>query len=222
MKPFTRTAGAVIATGALLAGAAVADDRDARIFEVTVTNVTGSEIFTPILVAAHARKVSLFEVGTPAGSELEQLAEGGDTGPLGAALLARGASEVVTAADVLPPGASVTLRVRGDRRHNHVSVASMLVPSNDAFMAVNGLRVPGNGRATSVYSPAYDAGTEQNDELCVSIPGPPTVCAGEGYNPGGGEGYVYIHPGIHGVGDLAESVYDWHNPVARITVREVR
>ncbi|MCU7818248.1 MAG: hypothetical protein KZQ57_05120, partial [gamma proteobacterium symbiont of Lucinoma myriamae] len=37
-----------------------------------------------------------------------------------------------------------------------------------------------------------------------------------------GEGFVHINRGIHGIGDLAADVYDWHNPVAKITITRVR
>ena len=207
---------ALLAAASLTAGAARGSDDGW--FEVTVTNLTRGEIFTPVLVASHGRGMRLFKLGTPAGEGLEQLAEGGDTGPLAAELLASGALDVVTAGGVLPPGQSVTLKVRRDRRHDRLSVASMLVPSNDAFFAVNGLRGPRHHSRT-VLSPAYDAGTEDNDELCVSIPGPPFICAGEGFSAGGGEGYVYIHPGIQGVGDLVAARHDWRNPVAQIVIR---
>ena len=43
--------------------------------EVTITNITKGQIFTPILAVAHARGASLFELGMPASNELEQLAE---------------------------------------------------------------------------------------------------------------------------------------------------
>ena len=33
-----------------------------------------------------------------------------------------------------------------------------------------------------------------------------------------GEGYVHIHRGMHGIGDLAPEIYDWRNPVAAITI----
>lgn len=36
------------------------------------------------------------------------------------------------------------------------------------------------------------------------------------------EGYVYIHPGIHGIGDLPATNHDWNNPVAKVTIRQVR
>jgi len=57
------------------------------------------------------------------------------------------------------------------------------------------------------------------------IPGPNFVeCGGPGKGgvAGGGEGFVHIHSGIHGVGDLKPALRDWNNPMALITVRRVR
>lgn len=73
------------------------------------------------------------------------------------------------------------------------------------------------------YSPAYDAGTEADDELCAHIPGPPTVCGGEGFNPSqeGDVNFLHIHAGIHGVGDLSAATFDWRNPVAKIVISRV-
>ena len=75
-----------------------------------------------------------------------------------------------------------------------------------------------------LYSPGYDAGTEDNDETCASIPGPPyPECGGPGGGaaPPGGEGYVFIHAGMHGNGDFDETLRDWRNPVARITIERL-
>ena len=99
----------------------------------------------------------------------------------------------------------------------------MLVTTNDAFAALNGVRLPRRGR-TSFFSVAYDAGSEANTENCSDIPGPP--CG----NPGnrvedGAEGYVSVHSGIHGIGDplqILPEERDWRNPVAWITVRLLR
>ncbi len=60
------------------------------------------------------------------------------------------------------------------------------MPTYDAFFAVNGVEGPRGRDVVTHYSPAYDAGTEANDELCTHIPGPPTVCQGEGFNPARG------------------------------------
>ena len=44
---------------------------------------------------------------------------------------------------------------------------------------------------------------------------------GGGMPSGGEEGFVHVHSGIHGVGDLDEAARDWRNPVARIVVRRL-
>lgn len=222
MKNWRRELTVAVLSGMLLTsgGSMAAEGRGA--YEVTITNITQGEIFTPIMVASHPKGIKLFELGRPAGTELAMLAEGGDTAPLSGLLERQGARDVATADNVLPPGESVTLSVATDGKSRYLSVAAMLVPSNDAFFAVNGVRGPRGNRTNTVFSPAYDSGSETNDELCVSIPGPPFICAGEGFNEADGEGYVHIHPGIQGVGELIPASHAWHNPVAKITVRFVR
>lgn len=210
-------AGLVVA----LAGSPVLADPH---FEVTITNITKAQTFTPILIASHRAGVTLFGLGQPASVELEQLAEAGDTAPLTALLEANpDVKEVVTAAGPLPAGQSVTLSVASGGGFKSVSVAAMLIPTNDGFFAINGMTVP-SGKSESVFrSPAYDAGTELNDELCAHIPGPGNVCQGEGFNPSrdGAEGFVHVHDAIHGIGDLPSSAWDWRNPVAYVVVKRV-
>jgi hypothetical protein len=221
--------GMLIGIGVFSSGTAWAKDngnggRGGAHYEVTITNLTSGQIFTPILVASHKAGVNLFMGGQPASVELEQLAEGGDTSPL--AQLLAGMPEVLDTTDsgaVLPPGQSVTLTVETQGQFDHVSVAAMLVPTNDGFFAVNGVEGPNGNKTFTLFSPAYDAGTEMNDETCTSIPGPPTVCTGEGFNVSrvGAEGFVHVHRGIHSIGDLNDAVYDWRNPVARISIRRI-
>ena len=194
-----------------------------RYFEVTITNLTRTETFTPILVASHKAGVKLFDVGSPASAELSALAEGGDVMPLTHALEANRklVKDVANSGGLLAPGASVTVLVRARSGANKISLASMLIPTNDAFIALNSVDAPRGNKTVMYRSPAYDAGSEPNDELCISIPGP--ICGGEGGSPGAsGEGYVHIHGGIHGIGDLAPATYDWRNPTARITIRRVK
>jgi len=193
-------------------------------FEITVTNLTRGQVFTPILAASHKAGVTLFRLGEPASVPLEILAESGDVGPLAASLSSmQSVHDVVNSGAPLPPGQSVTLMVKTAGQFDHLSVAAMLVPTNDGFFAVNGEEGPKGDKAITLYSPAYDAGTEANDELCIHIPGPPGVCAGEPFNASRDDpaGYVHIHSGIHGTGNLVPAVRDWRNPVARIVVRSV-
>lgn len=205
----------MMAVGLLsLAGTATA-----QTYNVTVTNLTASQVFTPLLFVSHTHDMHLFQVGEAASVELEQVAEAGDTMPLRTALEATGmTADMQALMEPLPPGQSVTVAVMTTEEMSHISVVGMLVPTNDAFVALNSLHVPETSETLRV--PAYDAGTEANDEACATIPGPPTVCMGEGFNASreGAEGFVHIHRGIHGIMDLVASVYDWRNPVAQITV----
>lgn len=232
MKPIAFLAGLVV-VGTL--GTAVevwAGDSEHRPqLAVTVTNLTRGQTFTPVLVASHREGVSLFTLGEAASPELAVLAEEGDVAPLAALLLASPLVRAVANSGPPPggfvgPGQSKTVIVDADRGVDHVSVAAMLIPTNDAFFALNGVRAPRGHEVLTYLSPAYDAGSERNDELCASIPGPSfTECggAGGGGQPTGGEeGYVHIHAGIHGIGDLDASQRDWRNPVAHITIKRVR
>ncbi len=186
--------------------------------EVRITNITKAQTFTPILVASHKRGVKIFELGEPASSELKILAEEGMTGPLETLLLGtNGVRDVTNSGGLLGPGDSVIVDVECRGRSDRVSVAAMLIPTNDASMAVQGVRAR-KGKKVTVRATAYDAGTEFNDELCASIPGP--FCGGgAGGTDEGGD--VHVHNGIHGVvgGDLDEAEFDWRNPVAQIEIR---
>ncbi len=205
-------------SGLLLASSAVYAGE--RVYDVTITNLTNLITFTPILVASTRRGVTFFEGGSAASEGLTIIAESGDVASLAAALTADGAADVQNSGGLLRPGESVTVEIRTKKHVRRISVASMMLPTNDGFIAVQNIKAPKKGSKT-VYSPGYDAGTEPNDEICANIPGP--RCGGEGLSPEvDGEGYVHIHRGMHGIGDLAADVYDWRNPVAKITITRKR
>ena len=208
-----------VAAPAFAQKAQIADPVFARgTFEVTITNVSKTQ-FTPLLVATHNSDIAFFQAGAPASDELALLAEGGDINPLATVL--SGSDDVGSMASsegLLMPGQSVTLQLDADRRFERLSLAAMLLPTNDAFVALNSIAVPRTfNRPMRVIAFGYDAGSEPNDELCSNIPGP--TCGGAGPSPeAGGEGYVSISAGIQGVGDLAPAQYDWRNPVAIVTI----
>lgn len=219
----------IVMLGLASACAARAEDESAWgpwRYEVKITNLTRGQHFTPILATNHRASVSLFELGQPASRELAILAEEGNPAPLAAALLANPAvSTVVTGSGLTNPGATTTLVLQGRGGFARLSIAAMLIPTNDAFFAVNGLVLPHGNDTLTLTVPAYDAGSERNDELCVSIPGPFFAeCRGSGGGGaplGGEEGFVHIHAGIHGIGDFKAADRDWRNPVALITVRRL-
>jgi hypothetical protein len=209
--------GCLLAAG--LSGAATADEL--RYYDVTVTNVTRGQSFTPILMATHGEGVRLYRLGDAASPELAALAEGGATQPLADLLAANPqVSHIATSQGLLGPGHSVTVRIAAEKGAKRLSMAAMLVPTNDGFFALNGVDLPKGNEPAVSFSPIFDAGSEPNDELCINIPGP--ACGGIGGSPeAGGEGYVHVHAGIHGIGDLAPAEYDWRNPGAMIVVRRV-
>jgi hypothetical protein len=195
------------------------------VYEVTVTNATRDQSFTPLLVVAHHPRVRLFEVGQPASPELEALAETGATAPFEETLASTaGVHGVAISEGLLGPGHTAKIWVKG-HRGDRISLAGMLIPTNDGFVAIDGAG-PFGRWTKPIWAPAYDSGTEINDELCASIPGPPyEECGGPGGGEapdGGEEGFVRIHEGLHGVGDFDAARRDWRNPVAKVRIRRVR
>ena len=205
----------------LLNGVSFADsEQRARRYEVTITNISRGQIFSPPIVISHDENFRLFTLGAPASPQLYPLAEDGLTGPLSdhVGTLPSVFDHVAAGGPVLP-GASITLEIRTKGRFRFVSAAGMLVTTNDAFFAVRAVRTLPNGTAR-IGAEAYDAGSEANSESCSYIPGPP--CGSGGVrDTDNAEGYVHIHAGIHGTADLIPASDDWRNPVAEITIRPV-
>ncbi len=203
--------------------AGAADGSHGITYNLTVTNLTVGESFTPFLVASHRDANDLlFSAGGAPSDALAALAEGGDTGPLQTILDAdERVNATTTSAGLLDPGRSLTIPIVVRPGGDHISLAAMLIPTNDGFVSLQNVNVPSGRHAKTFYAPAYDAGSEPNDELCVSIPGP--VCGGAGGSPGvSGEGFVHIHSGIHGIADLIAAERDWRNPVAKIVIERAR
>ena len=194
----------------------------ARNYEVTITNITPGQSFTPQLLVTHGQNASLFELGQPASEALEALAEGGATGPLTDAVV-NVAEDVRTVDGLLGPGESVSATISSRGNRQLLSMAAMLLPTNDTFVAVDSLRLPRQGSAT-YFARAYDAGTEANDQDCANIPGP--LCGGEAISAPAAddEGFVHVSNGFHELGGdaLTPARYDWRNPVARVVVTRIR
>lgn len=187
-------------------------------YEVTITNLTSKQIMSPVLLANHNELADVFEAGEPASGPLAILAEDGDPMPLANALgLNANVGSVHIGSGPIMPGQSETLSF--DAFGRRVSLASMLITTNDAFAGMDSVLLPENDLVVRV--PAYDAGSERNSELCEFIPGPP--CGNGGvHDPAPAEGFVHVHPGFFGVGSLGASKYDWRNPVAKVEITRVR
>lgn len=198
-------------------------------YQVEITNITPGQTFTPQLVFTHTKPNPLFTLGEAANSELEIMAEAGDTGPLAAAV-GENAIDIQNTEGLLAAGESTSIMIHGNPGRGLITVVAMLIPTNDTFLALNGMKLPRHGSVT-YRVPAYDAGTEYNDQNCLNIPGP--VCGGEGYSATPSEldeGFVHIGNGFHDLGEadaqgnviLKPQLYDWNNAVAKITITKLR
>ncbi len=198
-------------------------------WQVLITNVTPGQTFTPILTAVHYGDSGVPQVGAAPSAALATLAEGGATGPLGEEILAatpRGTS-IATIDGLLGPGQTAETVVRG-RPGQRLTLAAMLIPTNDTFFAVGSVFLPVHGERT-VHAIAYDAGSEPNTQSCADIPGP--RCGGQPDSPASpdDEGFIHVSNGFHDLGVaapgdpeiLTPAHYSWNNPVAIVTIRRV-
>lgn len=228
LSTFSAVLVAVLIMG--VAASALAQTQEKTRYEITITNLTRGQYFTSPFVVIHKSGVRLFTLGEPASPQFASLVEDVNPNALGSILAGLPeVKEVITAATpptdtLIAPGKSATQTVETSAAFNQISLISSLVPTNDAFIAIHGVTAPKGDATLSFFVPAYDAGSERNDELCASLFAPSIAeCGGTGGggHPGGGEGFVYIHNGVHGVGNLNPALRDWGNPVARVLIRRV-
>ena len=232
-----------LATGAALVVAVSAGAVGPQVatYEVTITNLTGGQPFTPPVVATHRGATDVFAVGREASVGIQEIAENGRLAPLIAALdaddhvsgVASGTFPLVPAG--LPGSgvgaSSVTLTITGTAGANRLSFASMLICTNDGFTGVDSLHLPPRvGGVVTTYTNGYDAGTEVNTEdfadivpPCQGLVGVSSADAGtDASNPALAEGGVISHhPGIAGGVDLVSAVHGWSDPVAWVTVERI-
>lgn len=190
-------------------------------YEVTVTNLTQGQPLAPILAVTHSPWVSIFEEGQAPSDGLAWLAEAGNGQPMADELAGMPGISDVQLGTTGPtmPGQSATVMISANWGASDISVAAMLGATNDAFYAIKNMRLPRGWRSVTYMASAYDAGSETNDELASTVAG----LGGEAYSPNdSGEGFVHIHPGVHGIGDLNAATMDWRNPVAKIVIKRVK
>ena len=171
---------------------------------------------TPIWIGFHDGTFDLIDPGTPASSAIERLAEDGNTGPLSESFLASGAGDIEStvasggAAPVFAPGATRTVTFSLDAnnpKHRYLSFASMVIPSNDAFIANSDPKAhpmfdsEGQFIGLSILelgSEVYDAGTEVNDELPANTAFFGQMAPNTGIDE---NGLVRIHAGFRSEGE---------------------
>ncbi|MEM7208819.1 MAG: spondin domain-containing protein [Pseudomonadota bacterium] len=221
---------AVVLLGSMLlvaCGGSSSDDNaeSSTSYEITVVNLTNNQPLSPVAVIAHASDFSAWAVGSAASTGLEEMAEGGDNSTLIGAGIDGVDAVGESGAGPIPPGGSETFTIEtGADTQNRITVASMFVNTNDAFVGLGSVDVSGlsSGDSITHTAPIYDAGTEANSEAAGTIPGP--ADGGEGYNPARDDvDRVFRHAGVVSADDgLSTSVLNeshrFDAPGARITI----
>lgn len=212
------------ATTKLVIGAAMAlmltaaADTKAATITVTVKNnsETNGVFFTPFWFGLHDGNFDLYDRGEAASQSLERIAEDGDTGAItaefGASRPEGQQATVPSATGALAPGQSLqtTFKITDKEQQGFLSYASMVIPSNDAFVANGNPQALSlfdeNGRFTPIKlvlagTDVLDAGTEVNTEMDAAFFDQMAPDAGI---PEGGT--VQSHPGFLGSVGLPDLV----------------
>lgn len=202
--------------GSLTANSAMASDW--KKYRVTITNATTAHVITPPLIVIHNRHFKLFEVATSASEGLAIQAETGSPAAIaGEVTGSRGVYKVITGAAPIVYGNKASYDFRAPK-NARISVTGMLATTNDAFTAISSKALPSRG--VSYMAETYDAGSEDNNELCIDIPGPP--CGGtNAANDSDGEGFISIHNGINGIGGLEPAKLDWRGATSIVTITRI-
>ena len=174
--------------GAMVAFSGCGSDEDEMMnpettytYSVTLTNVTAGQPMAPVIVTSN----SIFSIGESASIALEKLAEGGDNSEL---LDSNGVSGAG-----LAPGASETLTLTTASKS--ISIATMLVKTNDGFAGINDLDLSSLnvGESKTSYALVYDAGTEANSETNTTV----AAFGVEGFNADRDDNdMVTLHSGV--------------------------
>lgn len=210
---------------------------NAQNLDIVVTNLTQGIYYTPILIAAHSADNYVFKSGMEASPQLQMMAEGGNISGLSEILMADNADLVENpAAGMLAPAMSVSTTLSTTDGNTHLSLVSMMLPTNDGFVGLNSWKIPEEAGTYTLMLNAYDAGTEANDEIINGggAPGVPGIPVSPADNGGTGalgvtmeedNTMIHIHRGSLGDDDLAggksdldNRVHRWLNPVAKVTI----
>ncbi len=200
-------------------------------FEVSVTNETAGQPFSPMTLVVHQAGQAFWEIGQPVTVALERIAESGNAMFWRDALKADSmVYQIKEGKGLILPGQSETFTVElspavlaNDPR---ISFAAMLGKTNDGLVLMSGqkLNTLKSGETASMQLLSYDAGTELNRETAATL----GALGGEGFSAVRDDrvDQLTLHPGVvskddgltnSGLTDLEK----WDNAVAKVDIKRL-
>ncbi len=233
MRRFLAVLGAALMVAAFAVPAAANESEVPGTYEVTITNLAATQPISPPVVVTHHNRNSFWSVGDAASEGIVAIAENGDPSVAFDALYgARHVTDVVNVGQPLTLagttfgdfGDSVTIEI-GGMRDDVLSLAGMLICTNDGFAGGDSLALPRRGSVT-YYLGAYDAGSEYNTEEsedivdACSLLGPAVLDGDDNGNNNDGidtHDVITPHAGISGNADLL-TAHNWDGAVLMVTI----
>lgn len=200
-------------------------------FEVTVTNETAGQPFSPMTLVAHSAAKKFWMVGEAVSVGLEDIAESGS--PTTWRNTLKTDSMVYMTKEgkgLILPGKMETFTVELSETElmngAELSLASMLGKTNDGLVLMSGqkLNMLKQGDSTSVRLLSYDAGTEMNRETQATL----GALGGEGMNAVRDDraNQLTLHTGVVSKDDgLSTSALTqlekWDHSVAKVEIKRL-
>jgi len=215
---------AFLAVSLSLTGCGGSSSSNETQYSLKIKNITAAQPMSPLAVVVHNSSYNLFTVGNSASIELEKLAESGDNS-LVINTVNTNIEQTKSSSSLLTPSSVQDINITSNSKY--ISLATMLVNTNDAFAGLNSYDISaiGVGKSVEINLIAYDAGTESNSETSQSIP----ELVGEGYNSSRDDtnSLIRAHSGVITADDGLStsgltSIHKFENPVATITISRIK
>ena len=204
-------------------------------YRITITNISTAQPLSAPLLVTHSPMYGLITPGTTASASLRKLAEEGVNDDLAQEL--RGNSEVHdVVAGTLPlrrlggagpeeSSSSYVFTIHAGAG-DVLSLAAMLICTNDGFTAAINLPLPDLNEPVILRPFIFDAGSELNTEKSADLPDSCGVMGAQTLSEEDGNGRVAtadpisLHPGLNLKGDLT-AASAWSGPVMQIAIERI-
>jgi Spondin_N len=191
----------------------------AQTYQISYKNNT-PQTLTSSICAVHNRGSVIFKIGEQSSDGLKALAEDGDVSTLRRELKNKSTFKATALGEFVSKNSQSKISITSKGAKRISCIFGMLTATNDAFVAVNSLKLPDSiGQKVNFRAVAYDAGTEVNTESCSHVPGSPCDAHFIGIAE---NSVISLHPGIQGIADLSVTTHGWQEPSVRGSITRIK